>query len=133
MPIPVVQLEFDNSEVITIHCPSCGTVAITHEENPQLCQHVEFVYFPAGDMEYFREDLEVTVSEWREKAEEEGEDFHLAEALCERRADPTSFIFEISWEGMPEMLWVGFQLTASGEGGESEDEGESSGTVHQPV
>ena len=111
MSIPIVDLVFDNSEVVALFCPACGELTIAPGGNPDPCAHVEFVSFPAGDMEYIREDLDAAVSEWREKAEEKEEEFDLVEALCERD-DPTSFVFRISWSGMPDTLSVGFHVDA---------------------
>ena len=111
MPIPIAGLEFDNSDAIDIHCPACGAAVITKDDSePIPCAHVEFISFAAGDIEYVREDLEPQVSAWREKAEEEDQEFDLAEALCERRNSPASFAFLITWEGMPETLEIGFSL-----------------------
>jgi hypothetical protein len=123
MPIPIVELELGDSEVIDLHCPGCGALVVPVDADPNPCQHVEFISMPAGDIEYVRADLEATVEEWRQEAEEEDEGFDLAEALSERRDDPASFVFGISWAGMPDILWVGFRLGAQEPDDESEDEG----------
>ena len=111
MPIPIVGLEFGDAELVTVYCPTCGMLVIEPEVEPVLCAHTEFVYFPAGDMEYITEELAVVVTAWQEQADEQGVGFDLVEALCSRRDDPTSFVFEISWAGLPERLWVGFRLS----------------------
>jgi hypothetical protein len=110
MPIRIVKLELGDSEVIDLHCPACGTLVVPVGADPNPCEHVEFVAFPSGDIEYVRPDLVAIVDKWREEAEVEDEEFELAEVLSKRRKDKTSFVLAISWAGMPEMLWVGFRL-----------------------
>jgi hypothetical protein len=122
MPIPIIELELADSEVIDLHCPACGIVVVPVDSDPNPCQHVEFISMPSGDIEYVRADLEATVVKWREKAEAEDEKLELAEALSERRHNSTSFVFAISWAGMPEMLWVGFRLGTPEPNERSEDQ-----------
>ncbi len=111
MPIPVVELKFDSSDAIDIHCPACGTALLTKDDSDaHPCPHVDFIYFPAGDIDYVREDLEAEVTRLREEAEAADDEFDYLEALCERRDDPTSFALSISWEGMPETIAVGLRL-----------------------
>ncbi len=89
---------------------------------PPACEHVEFASFPACDLEYIAPYLETAVDKWREQAEEAEEDFDLVEALCEKRNGSTSFVFAITWDGMPETMWIGFRLGSTTSHGQARDE-----------
>ncbi|QOY86155.1 hypothetical protein [Paludibaculum fermentans] len=126
MSITVVNIKLEDWDATDIHCPACGAGVSRIDSGLEPCEHVDFVSFPMGDLEYIRKELEPVVEEWREVAERRDREFVLADVLSRKLEGATSFIFAITWEGLFDALWIGFTLGHIEPDEDSEDDDESS-------